>query len=711
MPPTSSYETLLSPGRIGSLEIRNRIVVTAMGANFSEDDGQWGDRVLAYHEEQARGGVGLIISGACGVMYPVGQVQRWQLAISDDIFIEGIARAAEAVHRHGAKLAVQLHQGGLNAVDDTVAGRPQWCPSVPKWEHGDFLEGHLPHELEIMMKSGVPSFKVLEKEDIDELVRAFAAGAGRAKAAGVDAVEVHGGHGYVPSSFLSPKTNQRTDEYGGSVENRSRLLLEIVRAVRAEVGPDYPIIVKIDSREVGKVGGIEIEHAKVTARLLEEAGADAITVSAYHEMSQGKLHSESNIPHIPNTNLPAAEAIKREVSVPIIASGRVEPEHADGEIRAGRFDFLAMGRKLLADPHLPRKLAEGRRAEVRPCVYCYTCVSAIYTRESTRCAVNPECGLEYTRVRAPRAQAKKRVAVVGGGPGGMEAARRLALDGHQVTLIEKSDRLGGTLRFASLAYPANEPLLDWLSAQVEAAGVDVRLGTRATADVLKGLAPDDVVVATGALRSLPDIPGAQHAHVLSGDDMRDLMLGANSPALQQKTSLVTRLATRVGAATGLTANLGFVRSATRSWMPFGKDIAIVGGELVGLELAEFLAERGRNVTVIDDVPRFGSGITLVRRLRLLAELREHGLGLHPSAKDIRIEPGRVSFTDADGEAHAVAADQVIVAKGTTGDSTQAEAFRSAGLRVHEIGDGTGIGYIEGAMRDAMEAVDSINAGV
>jgi len=706
---TVPYPSLLSPGRIGSLELRNRILVTAMGVNFGEDDGRCGDRIVAYHEEQARGGAGLVISGACGVMYPVGQVQPWQIGISEDAHTAGMKRLADAVQRHGARLAVQLHQGGLNAVDDTAAGRPQWCPSVPEYQMGDFLDGFLLPELETLARTGIPTYKVMTQEDIRTLVLAFAAGAARAKQAGADAVEVHGGHGYVPSSFLSPKTNQRTDEYGGSLENRARLLLEIVRAVRAEVGPDFPIIVKLDSREVGKEGGITLEHAKQTAVWLEEAGADAITASAYHDFGQGKLHSASNIPHEPNWNLPAAAAIKDGVSVPIIASGRVEPAYADAEIRAGRFDFLAMGRKLLADPELPRKLADGHEREIRPCIYCYTCVSAIYTRESTRCAVNPECGLEYTREGAPRPTRRKRVAVVGGGPGGMEAARRLALDGHEVVLFEKSDRLGGTLRFASLAYAANEALLDWLRAQVEASDALVRLRTAATPELLAALAPDEVVVATGALRSLPPIPGAELPHVLSGDDLRDLMLGEGSGALRQKTSLLTRITTRAGAATGLTANLDFVRKATRAWMPLGRNVVIVGGELVGLELAEFLSERGRSVTVVDDVPRFGAGITLVRRLRLLAELREHGLPLHPGSKDIRIEPERVCFTDHGGEAHDVPADHVIVAKGTTGDSTQAEAFRGAGLRVHEVGDGSGVGYIEGAMRDAMEAVDAINA--
>jgi 2,4-dienoyl-CoA reductase-like NADH-dependent reductase (Old Yellow Enzyme family)/NADPH-dependent 2,4-dienoyl-CoA reductase/sulfur reductase-like enzyme len=710
-----TFAHLLSPGRIGPLDLRNRIIVTAMGVNLAEADGTCGERIRAFHEEQARGGVGLVNVGVAGVAWPTGGNEPGQVAISDDRFIPGLAALAEAVHRHGAKLSIQLHHGGFGAPEDMKAGRPVWVPCYPEAPKKDITEMWL---LEEIAKSPGPQiskveFRVLTAEDIRTVVQQFTAAAVRAKRAGADGVEIHAGHGYLLSSFISPRFNKRTDEYGGPLENRVRILLEVVRAIRAAVGPGFAMWCKLDSREVGKDDGITIEDAKRAAQMVEEAGADAITVTAYHDVGQGKLHSASHTPQEPGVNLPFAAQIKAAVGIPVIASGRIEPEVGDARIGAGDIDFVAMGRKLLADPQLPRKLAAGKPDDVLPCIYCYTCISAIYTQEHVRCAVNPETGFETPRaVPSSGAQATARrrvVVVVGGGPGGMEAARRLDAAGHQVTLLERSEQLGGTLRFASLAYAANEPLLDWLRRQIEASHVEVRLDTTATAGMLRSLAPDAVVVATGARRSMPPLPGSDLPHVFSGDDLRRLVLGESSEALEKKTGWATRLATKIGAATGMTANLEFLRKATHQWMPLGKRIAIVGGELVGLELAEFLSERGRAVGVVDEVPRLGAGLTLVRRMRLIEELQEHGVSLHAGAAEITIGREQVCFTDRNGHAQAIDADHVIVAKGASGDLALADELRAAGFSVHTVGDCRGVGYIEGAMRSAAEAAAAICA--
>ena len=698
-----AYPHLLATGQIGSLRLKNRMIVAAMGANFGELDGRSGARIRKYHETQASGGVGLIISGACGVAYPIGCVQPNQIAISDDKYIDGLRELVDAVHAKGGAFALQLHHGGTVAAEDTVAGRPLWCPSIPEPLKGDFIDGFLLEELAAFGAGGMPKYKVLEQADIDLLVTQFADGAKRAVAAGCDAVEIHGGHGYILSSFLSPKSNQRSDHYGGSDENRARLLCEVVSAVRQAVGEDFPIIVKLDSREVGREGGITVENACVTARLVESAGANALTVSAYHDVGQGKMHSASNITHAQNSNVEAAIRIKQCVSIPVITSGRIELPAANEAIHAGHYDFLMMGRKLLADPDLPNKLAEGRAQDIRPCVYCYTCVSAIYNVQSMLCAVNPELGVEYTRSE-PLTKTVKRIVIVGGGPGGMESARRLAEQGHKVTLIEKGAVLGGTLRFAALAYEPNQGLLEWLIKEVGRLPIEVLLNTEATSSMIESYAPDALIMANGATRFMPDIPGNQDPNIYSGEDMRRLMLGDFDQSLLQKTSWLTRALVGLGNSTGLIRKLDLVRRISHFWMPLGHRIVIVGGDLVGLELAEFLQERGREVTVLHEEPRMGSGLTLVRRLRLLAELKEHGVRLSRGVSEVRFERSAVHYQNGRGERKQVPADSVIVARGAGPNVSLATEYKGA---VYTIGDSQGVGYIEGAMRDAMRACDQI----
>jgi 2,4-dienoyl-CoA reductase-like NADH-dependent reductase (Old Yellow Enzyme family) len=296
------YDALLAPGRIGAMELRNRIIVTAMGVSLSEADGHVGERLMAYHEEHAKGGAGLIITGVAGVAWPTGAVQPNQTAISDDKFLPGLRALAERVHAHGAKIAAQLHHGGLVAGFSADAfDQELWAPCYPPPMQGDFLDYFLPEELAGFAGGKMPRIKLMEQVDIDLVVSQFGAAAARAKVAGFDAIEIHGGHGYLLSSFISPKTNSRTDAYGGSLENRLRLLLQVIAAVRDAVGPDFPVWVKLDTAEHGKDGGITLDLALEAARLVEAAGVDAITATSYHNTGMGKLHSASNIPHVPET--------------------------------------------------------------------------------------------------------------------------------------------------------------------------------------------------------------------------------------------------------------------------------------------------------------------------------------------------------------------------------------------------------------------------
>ncbi len=479
-----------------------------------------------------------------------------------------------------------------------------------------------------------------------------------------------------------------------------------MRAVRTQVGDKLAAWCKIDSIEYERPGGITTEDAIATARMLEAAGADAITVTAYHDPAIGALHSGSHTPDKPALNAPKAAAIKAAINIPVILSGRIEVEVGDKAIGDGEADFIAMGRKLLADPALPAKLKAGAPSEVLPCIYCYTCISAIYERKTARCAVNPETGFE-TEAWLPPVVPRKKVTIIGGGPAGMEAARRLSARGHDVTLLERNGHLGGTLLFASIAYEPNERILHWLRKGVEDSKVDVRLNTEADEKTLRALAPDAILVATGARRDMPSLPGADQAHVLSGDELRSLVLGEDLDSLRKKVGLTTRLAAKAGALTGLSREPGIIREATKTWLPLGDRIVIIGGDLVGLELAEFLAHRGRSVSVIDETSHFGRGLPIVRRWRIFDELKALGVALRPGCTDIAIESKSVIARDANSARIELPADNVIVAKGARGDLSIATQFEQAGYSVQSIGDCTGVGYIEGAIRSAALAARAL----
>jgi 2,4-dienoyl-CoA reductase (NADPH2) len=708
-----AYRHLLATGQIGAMTLRNRIIMTPMGSNLADEDGITGPRLRAYYEARARGGAALITMGSVSIGYPDGSGNWRNEAISHERHVPGVRALADAVHSHGAKLAMQLQHAGLVAMNDMLAGRPIWTPSVPQIgkSDGDMMDGFLEDELAIFAAPfatmAAPNYHVMTAQDVDSLVHMFATAAARAKRAGVDAIEIHAGHGYLISSFLNPLSNHRTDEYGGTIENRARVLCAVIRGIRAAVGQDMPIWPRLDSQHFLIDGGITIEDAVATARLAQEAGADAIHVSADGHPGRGLTYSTGHATDIRNGFVAAAALIKAAVDIPVICPGRIEPDDADRFIAEGKLDFLTMGRKLLADPDLPNKLAAGDVTAVRPCIYCYTCISQIFFSRPVKCAVNPETGFERDRI--PTAALKKRrIVVVGGGPAGMEAARRLALRGHSVTLLESGSALGGTARFASIAYAPNQLIVEWLKREVmRAPGITVRFGTRATQATVGALKPDVVVVATGAKRDLPLIPGANRDNVFSGNEMRDLMLGEGLDRLGKKTDAKTRLMMRLGRLSGLTARPGFVRSASKRWMPFGRRVVIIGGELVGLELAEFFAHRGREVVVIDEATRLGIGLQVVRRWRVLDDLRKLGVTLLPGASDIVIGVHQVSYANSAGQVRTMAADQVIVAKGATGDSSVADMLRAAGLEVHIIGDANGVGYIEGAMQDAAELAMTI----
>ena len=660
---------LLKPGRIGTMELRNRIVHAPMSLGLGAGDGTCGERFIAYYAERAKGGAGLINIGTVSVGYPEGSVDAKQIAASDDKYLPSLRALADAIHAHGAKVVLQLNHNGLQAGGDRAAGRPLATPSLPEPKRGDLGDYFLADELAALVAgnpvAGEIRYALLDAAGIARVVNMFAAAALRAKRAGIDAVEIHGGHGYLLASFLSPVTNRRADAYGGSVENRARFLVEVLRAVRAAVGPDFPVWCKIDSTEFALDGGISIEDAKLTARLAEAAGADAISVSAYSDVSKAITHSGSHTPQQPELLVPNARAIKAVVTIPVITAGRIEAVEADRHIAAGAFDFVAFGRKLLADPDLPRKLAAGLAEQVRPCIYCYSCISQAYFRRPVICAINPDMGREYAP--APPPAARRRVVVIGGGPVGMAAALRLKAKGHEPILIERSNSLGGAFAAAATAYSPNAHYLDWLRREVADAAIDVRPDTIATVETLSVHKPDVVIVATGAAHAPPAIPGAESSHIVLAETL-------NEPA-----------------------DLSAIDAT----------VGIIGGGIIGLETAAWLNAQGKSVTVIDGAARLGAGLPIVLRARLLTELRQSGVTLIAGAAEIAIQDGGVGWRDAEGRAMRAEAESVIVADRGMPDGALADALGRAGFKVLRAGDCAGEFTLELAIRAVANLVDAL----
>ena len=392
--------------------------------------------------------------------------------------------------------------------------------------------------------------------------------------------------------------------------------------------------------------------------------------------------------------------MKAAVDVPVIAVGRVLPELAEEMVAGGDCDFVAMGRQLLTDPDIVDKLRTGRRDEIRPCINCYVCVEQNFFDDSPRCAVNPALGDESAAEMTPAATARH-VVVIGAGPAGLETARLARRRGHRVTLLEATDQLGGTAWFSQLTTPANGPFVDWLAYEVARLGVDVRTGVRADADGVRALAPDVIVVATGATRGRPSIPGADLGHVMTGDELRGLVTGES----ERVPSRAVRAALAVGRRLGVLRDADRIRTLSRAWLPVGDPVVVVGGGLVGLELAEFLAERRRDVTVLESGPALGLPMASPRRWTAVRRAEQTGVTLVRQADVTEITLTDVAYR-TDGAELRVPAESVIIATDVEPGSGLATELSTGladlGVELHVVGDAADVGYIEGAVRSAWQ---------
>jgi 2,4-dienoyl-CoA reductase (NADPH2) len=661
------YAHLLAPGRIGSLALRNRIALTPMGTNLEADDGTPGERITRFYEERARGGVGLVIVGVTGVDWPAGVSNPNNMGLSRDELVAPFGRLTERIHAHGAAIAVQLQHAGRVALQDVAAGRARWSPSPVPDSAGDLMDALTPDEIgRVAAPFTTPGantrYHEMNAADIEALKARFADAAERAVRAGFDGVEIHAGHGYIFSSFLSPSTNRRTDDYGGPLENRARLLLETIRRVRERVGADFPVWCRLDAVELHKRTGIQREDARRTAELAVEAGLDALHVSAYADPRSGIAFTEAPLPHQPLAYVELAEAIKRRVDVPVIAVGRIDPEAGEEILRAGRADFIAMGRRLIADPELPRKLAGESAGSARPCIYSYRCVGNVFLRAHSTCTVNPALS-RAGEIDVVAAERPRHVLVAGGGPAGLEATRQLLRRGHRVTLLERSARLGGLAHAAGAAEPSNAALLPHLESEVRRLGATIHLEDAATAQRVRELGAEAVVVAVGAGAARPAIAGNDGDHVIA----RGELSGEAEP-------LLTR----------------------------GPRVVVIGGDLVGVSLAAWLAERGAQPTLLEESRWLATEMAPPRRWRALHALARQEVPSQLGVSLRAIEAKRVVYLDSEGRERAADADTVVLARAAAPDSSLAEACAGLGLELRQVGDCTGPRYFEGCFLDAWE---------
>lgn len=689
------FERLMEPGRIGSVTTRNRLVKTgASMCYWHSEHTHMAPKAKAYYGAIARGGVGLLIIESPVVDWPHGTRWMERYRVDDDRYIGGMAELAEVIHAEGCPTFVQMwHDGpwqnplfGPPAVYD---GPPVGASPVNVDAPGDFH-----HDVPRPLSVG----------EIEAVIDKFASAAVRVQKAGFDGVDVNAASSHLLHNFLSPFWNRREDEYGGTVENRARLVTSIVREMKKRCGKEFPVSVLINGFEMGRMIGVADDsclthrQALETAKLLEAAGADAIQVRnhwlGFHVggfFPDYLFYPEPAIPikdfppeynpvgHGAGANKHLAAALKKAVDIPIIIVGKLDPELGERYLREGTADFIAMTRRLQADPELPHKVAAGRLGDIAPCTACGTCLDQSVSMER-RCRINAALG--STEYALDKASTRKKVVVVGAGPSGMEAARVAAERGHEVTLFDKSRKLGGLMSLAALI-KGPEPeflpdMIDYYKRQLEKLGVQMRLGTKADVGTIKALEPDAVVVATGGTLMAPRV----------ADDIK----GGGGPAVLTAPGLHRRVKPFLYLFGPQV--LGWL---THVWLPVGKRVVIIGGGFHGCEIAEFLVKRGRKVAILEESEVVGTGVLDFRIGLLMDWFARREVEIHAGVKDITRTSRGVSLTTADGERKSIEADTVIPTSPVQPDDSLAAALTGDVPEVYCIGDCDQAGMIVDAV--------------
>jgi len=644
----SSFTKLFEPAKINSMELPNRIVMPAMTMMYAGEWGEMTDTMIEYYLTRAKGGVGLIIVQAsiAQIAFDPYRFFERMVRIDNDCFIAGLYELVETVHATPAKICFQLSPG---------AGAQAWGGLWTTLFQSD-------NEIELVSPSGIPSPHVQRKcrpltiSEIEKIVELTGLAAGRIKKAGADAVELHAHGGYLIAQFMSPYFNKRTDKYGGSVDGRIRFLLEIVEAMRSNVGADFPIIVKYSIAEYWS-GGRESEESQYIAKQLERVGVDAIDISVGIYGSRLPITAPMYINE--GYLLPLAKIIREVVKLPLIVSGRLDNlDLAEQVLREGKADFIGMGRPLLADPELPKKVAQGRTEEIRRCIFCNWCREAMFVHKPVRCAINPVLGRERRYGTIRPAEQKKKVLVVGAGPAGMEAARVAALRGHEVVVYEKTHSLGGKLILASKP-PHKEVLrriIDYYSVMFrKLSNVRVELGKERSAQDIVREKPDVVIIATGGEPLIPDLPGVHRSNV------------------------VTSFQVLAGEA------------------EVGQRVVVAGGSTIGCEIANFLASQGREISIVEMLDEVGIDMERWTRMLLMDELSERKVRIITGAKIEEITDQGAIALDKSGNHVTIEGDTVVLALGVKPVGELGRELTGRIKEVYTVGDARQPGHIQDAI--------------
>ena len=674
------FEKLLEPGRIGSLKIKNRMIKSGAAARYwGSGMNQINDTSKYYYEAFARGGIGMVIVEG-PVIEPNEARMGGNYRLDDDKYIKGVSELTALIHKHDCPAFVQFnHTANWQRVMPWMTHVPHDPPKAPS---------------PVCVKSEMDNNNEMPREitvgELQEITDKIATTAVQAQKAGFDGIELNAACTHLFHAFLSPFWNKRHDAYGcDSLENRARFLVENIKEIKKRLGRDYPVSVIINGAEFG--GLIDVDNSECLtladsvgiARLLQEAGADAIQVRsiwlARHDASFLTEHFSfpelpvplKSIPREydwslrgPGANRFMAAAVKKAVTIPVMTVSRLDPELAEKMLREGVIDFACFNRRLIADPELPHKVAEGRIDDIAPCTSCTTCKVMGGHR---RCRINATIGTDQSYVVA-LAEKRKKVVVVGGGPAGMEAARVAASRGHEVILFEKTHKLGGLLPLAAivkgLEIECLPSIVKYLKGQMLKHGVDIRMGQEINAAIIEQIKPDVIILATGGIPAMPEIPGINNRRVVNSADLH-----------RQLKFFLKFMGPRT------------IRWFTRFWMPIGKRVVIIGSGIHGCELAEFLTKRGRKVTIVDTAEKPGEGMINHLRFQLFWWFRKKGVTMiNGVQKYVAINDKGLVILTAEGYNQTIEADSIVPAVPIQPDTALFPSLEGKVPELYSIGD-------------------------